>query len=87
MSQSIVITGKFHNNKTRTAGLHNPANNRTYNESERKHVWNMVNEYIKPVVHKFKSIEFKVFLQSGDTLYFETLVECLNSLRSDTISR
>ena len=53
MSQSITVQGYVQEYcKTRTVGLHNPANNRIFNDGEESHVWKMVNEYLVPVKHK-----------------------------------
>ena len=86
MSQSITVQGTFKNGKTRTVGLHNPMNNRIFNDGEKSHVWKMVNKYLVPIKHKFVGIKFTVHFQSGKTLSANSLGEALGMLRQDIVN-
>tara|TARA_R110002020_G_scaffold438738_1_gene649217 strand:+ start:448 stop:714 length:267 start_codon:yes stop_codon:yes gene_type:complete len=85
MSQSIQIIGTFRNNKTRQVGLHNPKNNRIFNNAEEVHVWDMTKKHLEPVKHKFIKLNFKVYFQSGATKSADSLGEALQMLRKDIV--
>lgn len=55
MSQSILITGTFRNNKKTSCGCHNPKNDRPFSINERKHL-NTVFEEFKKRSDKFKNV-------------------------------
>ena len=65
MSQSLIIIGKYRNNKTTSIGTHNPENNRVANKDEINHLNNMVDQHLKPNLWKFKELIAVTYLQSG----------------------
>lgn len=61
MSQTISLNGVYRNHKINGVGMHNPHNNRNFNEDETKHFINMIDEYIKPNIEKFKRFDLIMY--------------------------
>ena len=56
MSQSVTVTAIFRNNKRINVGLHNPHNNRPFNETERIEFMDRLDKYINIHTGKFKKV-------------------------------
>lgn len=85
MSQSILVKGVYKNGKTSEVGLHNPQNNRTANDLEFKHLFDMFNKYIYTVSQKFKRIDILVWLQNGERIQCFRLDQAIELIKNDTV--
>lgn len=83
MSQSILLTAQFKNNKFRSVGLFNPVNNRAANENEIKHFYDMIYKHIIPVEAKIKNQFITVYTQNGLKHNCNSVLESLELLSND----
>lgn len=85
MSQSILVTGIYRNNKTIGVGLHNPKNNRIANKKEFKHLFDMYTKHLYPISQKFKRIDISVWLHNGSKISCQRLDEAIALIKDDKL--
>jgi len=85
MSQSILITGTYRNNKNTSCGAHNPINCRTFSIEERKHL-NKVFEEFKLKESQFKNVSVTLRDYNGkieewrEKIFPETNIKTVNEM-------
>lgn len=83
MSQSLLISGKFRNNKRLSIGLYNPVNNAVAGPEEFEHLKNMFKQYIVPNKNRFKEVTIAVCTMAHGEVYVSSLLKAYRLILSD----